>query len=111
MPRFRDYCVPRLIDWGCGQAVFAQQRSSIVAHASGRVLDVFFGSGPDLPYYDPSKVSLIWRALTLGCHLNRPVSRYLESAGFRIQTLESGYLPGLLKIAGYHYRGVALNAK
>ena len=61
MPLYRDYCVPRLIDRGCGRTVFAQQRSSIVAHATGRVLEVGFGSGRNLAYYDPSKVPPIWR--------------------------------------------------
>ena len=42
-----------------------------------------------------------------GCHLNRPIPQYLEAAGFKITSLESAYMPGTPKIAGFNYWGIA----
>ena len=36
------------------------QRKKVVPRAEGRVLEVGFGAGHNLPYYDASKVSHIW---------------------------------------------------
>ena len=42
-----------------------------------------------------------------GCHLNRPISRLIEQAGFEMERLETGYLKGAPKFGGFLYRGVA----
>jgi ubiquinone/menaquinone biosynthesis C-methylase UbiE len=35
-----------------------------------------------------------WRRLSGGCHLNRPITAMIESAGFRLDRLDTGYIPG-----------------
>lgn len=45
-----------------------------------------------------------------GCHLNRPIARLIEQAGFTIERLENEYLDGAPKFGGYIYRGVATRA-
>jgi ubiquinone/menaquinone biosynthesis C-methylase UbiE len=35
-----------------------------------------------------------WRRIGGGCHLNRPIRSMIESAGFRIDRIETGYIPG-----------------
>lgn len=35
-----------------------------------------------------------WRLLAGGCHLDRPVGELIRDAGFRLDTLATGYLPG-----------------
>ncbi len=42
-----------------------------------------------------------------GCNLNRPIPSQLEQAGFAIQKLQSMYLPGTPRIAGFNYWGFA----
>ena len=35
-----------------------------------------------------------WRCIAGGCHLNRPIRSMIEDAGFRIDRIETGYMPG-----------------
>jgi len=35
-----------------------------------------------------------WRRISGGCHLDRPISTMIEEAGFRIDRIETGYIPG-----------------
>jgi ubiquinone/menaquinone biosynthesis C-methylase UbiE len=42
-----------------------------------------------------------------GCHLNRPIDRLINLAGFEIERLENDYMKGAPKFAGFLYRGVA----
>ena len=52
--------LPRLIDVTCGLEQIAEQRRRIVPQATGRVLELGFGSGRNLPFYDPSRVEKLW---------------------------------------------------
>ena len=42
---------PRLLDWSMKQAVLVPLRESVLAQASGTVLEIGFGTGVNLPYY------------------------------------------------------------
>ena len=35
-----------------------------------------------------------WRPISGGCHLNRPIRSMIEDAGFRIERIETRYIPG-----------------
>lgn len=35
-----------------------------------------------------------WACISGGCHLNRPIRSMIEGAGFRIDRIETGYIPG-----------------
>lgn len=52
--------LPRLIDATCGLEQIAEQRRRIVPQATGRVLELGFGSGRNLPFYGPSGVEELW---------------------------------------------------
>ncbi len=54
-----------------------------------------------------SRINPIWKKIAGGCNLNRPIPSCLEDAGFAIAKLETMYLPGTPKIAGYNYWGSA----
>jgi ubiquinone/menaquinone biosynthesis C-methylase UbiE len=53
------------------------------------------------------RINPVWRRLSGGCNVNRNMAAILEGAGFRFERLETFYLPGAPKFAGFHYRGVA----
>lgn len=57
-----------------------------------------------------SRLEPMWKRLLGGCHLCRPVPRMLEDGGFRIETLETMYLPSTPRFAGYNYWGSAVRA-
>lgn len=43
-----------------------------------------------------------------GCHLNREIRGLIEGGGFEFSSLREFYLPGVPRIAGYLYQGVAV---
>ena len=54
------------------------------------------------------RVNPIWGKIAGGCNLNRDIEGLISAAGFRIDEMDAGYLPGVpLKLAGYQYVGVA----
>jgi ubiquinone/menaquinone biosynthesis C-methylase UbiE len=60
MSLYEDYCVPHLTNCLCGVGAISKQRSFVVPHAKGKVLEVGMGSGLNLPFYDADKVESIW---------------------------------------------------
>jgi ubiquinone/menaquinone biosynthesis C-methylase UbiE len=53
------YILPNMIDFACGMGAVMKTRSQIVPQASGRVLEIGIGTGLNLSFYDPVKVSEI----------------------------------------------------
>ncbi|HVS15567.1 MAG TPA: class I SAM-dependent methyltransferase [Thermoanaerobaculia bacterium] len=207
MGLYQHFVLPRLIDFACGMRVIERQREKVVPRARGRVLEIGFGTGLNLPFYRRSRASAvvglepapemrargerriaalrrrglelpvellaasaeeipaddasfdtvlvtytlctiphperaltemrrvlhpqgrlvfcehgaapdprvrrwqdrvdpIWRRLAGGCHLNRDVPALLAGAGFRVEEMETGYLPGW-KPAGWNWWGSA----
>jgi ubiquinone/menaquinone biosynthesis C-methylase UbiE len=66
-----------------------------VLKVGGRLLFVEHGRAPE-----PSvarwqdRIDPFWRRFSGGCHLNRKIDDLLSDAGFRIDRLETGYIPG-----------------
>ncbi|RPH64456.1 MAG: class I SAM-dependent methyltransferase [Burkholderiales bacterium] len=59
MKFYDDRILPRLVDAACGSGSLARTRALIVPLARGRVLEVGFGSGLNLPFYDPARVERV----------------------------------------------------
>ena len=197
------HILPRLLNSAMSAKPIRYQRRKVVPRAEGRVLEIGFGAGHNLPFYDASKVSHIWalepaaemraraaervaaspiplefldlpgesipleneaadtilitytlctipdvmaalgqmrrvlkpggrvifcehgeapdenvrkwqRRLTPawkkiggGCHVGRPIPKMIGDAGFRIADMDTMYLPGTPRFAGFNYWGSA----
>jgi ubiquinone/menaquinone biosynthesis C-methylase UbiE len=40
------------------------------------------------------RLTPVWRRIGGGCHLNRPIRSMIEGAGFHVDRIETGYIPG-----------------
>lgn len=79
-----------------------------VLKPGGRLIFCEHGRAPDKSVYKwQDRLNPFWRFVGGGCHLNRSIPRIIETNGFTIKTLETGYIPGL-KLAGFNYWGTAL---
>lgn len=56
MNTYENHILPRVIDFICGHRAFADQRAKMIPKAAGRVLEVGYGTGTSLPWYDASRV-------------------------------------------------------
>jgi SAM-dependent methyltransferase len=53
------------------------------------------------------RVEPVWKRLAGGCHLTRPIAAAVAAAGFEIERVESMYVPGTPRIAGWNEWGAA----
>ncbi|KAA5803405.1 class I SAM-dependent methyltransferase [Alkalicaulis satelles] len=56
---YETHVLPHLIGCACGAPQIMKQRARLIPEARGRVLEIGFGSGTNLGFYDPSRVSEI----------------------------------------------------
>lgn len=200
---YSHFILPRLLNAAMGAKPIRYQRKKVVPRAEGRVLEVGFGAGHNLPFYDVSKVSHIWaleparemreraaaniaaspiplefldlpgeqipledaaadtvlitytlctipdvttalgqmrrvlkpsgrmifcehgeapdddvkrwqkhltpawKVIGGGCHVGRPIPKMIADSGFRIEDMQTMYLPGTPRFAGFNYWGSA----
>jgi len=57
---YRKYMLPGITHFTCGLKPMMKQREKVVPLAAGRVLEIGFGSGLNLPYYLPGRVEHLW---------------------------------------------------
>ncbi len=83
-----------------------------VLKPGGRLVFVEHGLAPEESvqrWHD--RLTPLWRRITGGCHLNRPIRALIEGSGFDIERLETSYMPGLkimnftLKIMNFSIEG------
>ncbi|HYN61630.1 MAG TPA: methyltransferase domain-containing protein [Rubrivivax sp.] len=87
-------------------AALAQMRR--VLRPDGRMLFCEHGAAPDAGVRRwQDRLDGLWGRWAGGCHLNREMLPLIESAGFRFDTVQSRYLPGTPRFAGYNTWGVA----
>lgn len=90
------------------QAVVALTEMRRVLRPSGRLVFVEHGLAPDESVRRwQERLTPLWRRITAGCHLNRPIPAMIEEGGFRLERLETHYMPGL-KIMNFTYEGSAI---
>ncbi|MFT4562100.1 MAG: ubiquinone/menaquinone biosynthesis C-methylase UbiE [Gammaproteobacteria bacterium] len=59
MSFYENQILPRIIDPICGHRAFADLRAKIIPQATGRVLEVGYGTGTSLPWYDADKIDQV----------------------------------------------------
>jgi SAM-dependent methyltransferase len=52
------------------------------------------------------RLTLVWKRVAGGCHLNRPIAALVEAVGFDVSQLETGYMRGP-KPMTFVYQGIA----
>lgn len=88
------------------QAALAETRR--VLKPGGRLLFCEHGLAPDPGVARwQRRVEPVWKRLAGGCHLTRPIASAIGQAGFTLEQLETMYLPGTPRIAGWNEWGIA----
>jgi len=87
-----------------GRALAEMRR---VLRPSGRLLFVEHGRAPEprVRWWQDT-LTPAWERLAGGCHLNRAISELIESSGFHIERLDTGYMHGRNPLA-FMYEGRA----
>jgi ubiquinone/menaquinone biosynthesis C-methylase UbiE len=76
-------------------AVRALRETRRVLKATGKLLFVEHGLAPEQNVQKwQNRLTPVWTKIGGGCHLNRPIAQIIETAGYAIERLETGYLPG-----------------
>ncbi len=93
---------------GVEQALAEMRR---VLKPGGRLLFCEHGLAPDPSVQRwQARITPAWMWLGGGCHLNRDIPALLQRSGFRPQSIETGYMPHVPRLVGFHYIGSAVPA-
>lgn len=85
----------------------ALQEMRRVLESSGRLLFVEHGLASEEGVVRwQNRLTPAWKCISGGCHLNRPILSLIETAGFKIDEIGTGYAPGP-KFLTYLFEGSA----
>lgn len=87
MSFYENHVLPHLIGLACGAPQIMKKRSQIVPAAEGRVLEVGFGAGPNLEFYDPLKVERLF-ALEPSEGMRRKAARAIAAAPVPVEVID-----------------------
>jgi ubiquinone/menaquinone biosynthesis C-methylase UbiE len=81
-----------------------------VLKPGGRLLFCEHGLAPDEGVVRwQRRIEPVWKRIAGGCHLTRPVSASIAAAGFRLDQVQSMYLAGAPRWAGWNEWGVGVS--
>jgi len=79
-----------------------------VLRPGGRLLFCEHGAAPDAKVRRwQDRVNPLWKRLGGGCHLNRVIPDIIGAGGFRVDSMETMYIPGW-RPASFNYWGTAM---
>lgn len=90
MSFYENHILPHLLNCACGLKDIAAQRQKVVPQAAGKVLEVGIGSGLNLPFYDQSRVEMVW-GLEPSEGMRRKAQKNLNASSINVEWLD---LPG-----------------
>ena len=81
-----------------------------VLKPGGRLIFCEHGSAPDKAVRRwQNRLNPIWKRLSGGCNLNLPIPSLLKQAGFKIQAMNTMYIPGW-KPVSFNFWGTAISS-
>ena len=86
MGLYARYVLPRLVHLACSAEPNMRLRQKVVPQASGRVLEVGVGSGLNLSFYDPTRVTKVW-ALEPSPELRRMAKAAAAAASVDVEVI------------------------
>lgn len=87
---YDDRILPKLVDLSCGTKPIRKQREKVVPLATGDVLEIGFGGGLNLPYYDRDRVKKVW-GLEPSAGMRRRARRLVATTDIDVELID---LPG-----------------
>lgn len=90
MSFYEDRILPRLINLACTAKPTCRQREKIVPRAYGDVLEIGFGGGLNLPYYDGDRVRKVF-ALEPSAGMRRSAAANIAASPLDVELID---LPG-----------------
>lgn len=110
IPLERDAVDTVVMTWtlcSIANAGAALQEIRRVLRPGGRLLFVEHGLAPEESVQRwQHRLTPLWGRVAGGCHLDRDIPRLLREAGFQVERLEGGYMPGP-RLLTYMYEGAA----
>ncbi len=85
---YAERVLPHVVTAACGCGQIMKKRSQIVPHASGLALEVGFGAGPNLQFYDPGRVKKLY-ALEPSAGMRRKAASAVASAPVPVEVLDA----------------------
>lgn len=79
-----------------------------VLKPGGKLLFSEHGKAPDANILKwQNRINPIWKIIGGGCNINKPIDLMIQNAGFKMDNLETLYLPATPQIFGFNYWGQA----
>lgn len=85
---YSRHILPHVVHLACSSRPAMRQRAEIVPSAHGRVLEIGFGSGLNLAFYDPARVSKVW-GLDPAAEMHAKAAPAVASAPFETELVEA----------------------
>lgn len=88
MSLYEKYILPSLIGCTCCSSPIMKQRQKVVPAAQGQVLEIGMGAGPNLQFYDASKVTHLW-GLEPSAGMRRKARKAIAASPVAVELLDA----------------------